>query len=72
MDPDETLAQMRQFAQSAAEGRDVARSERELRWLFTELDAWITKGGFPPRAWTDHNRVRVTRVRVTRDGMPLP
>ena len=44
MDPNVTLAQLREYF--ARDARDTAASE-----LFTALDGWLSRGGFPPDAW---------------------
>jgi len=56
MDPNETLRQMRELAEKihAADHTDASECPDELNEYFIlaeELDEWITKGGFIPRAW---------------------
>jgi hypothetical protein len=57
MDPNAILEEMRALADQAASGLNVRRAERELRWKFTELDKWLSTGGFPPDAWRDEPRL---------------
>lgn len=51
MDPNEILRHIRELSQQAAEGIDVHRSERMIRWNFKELDNWLSNGGFLPAEW---------------------
>jgi len=53
VDPDETLEELRRLSIEAAHGNDVSRNERELRWLFDDLDSWLSRGGFLPTAWKE-------------------
>lgn len=62
MDPDEALRQIRLLVrQLHVEDRPVgnqnARLEfvqhaRDLAEAIEGLDSWMTRGGFPPKAWT--------------------
>lgn len=56
MDPNETLARIRQLIDT--EFRDVENSPAvsrprlaELTEHFRALDDWLSRGGFPPEAW---------------------
>lgn len=51
MDPDATLKEIRAYAREARLGYDTHHNERELRWLFDDLDTWLSKGGALPYAW---------------------
>jgi hypothetical protein len=59
MDPNETLRQLRALVrqcrdsgQHAEPGEGWAVQVHEVLDLFTDLDDWLTRGGFPPTAWT--------------------
>lgn len=47
MDPDETLARLRELA----EEEPTEEVAREMQGLWQALDDWIVGGGFLPRAW---------------------
>ena len=54
MDPDTTLAQMREAyrsAEEAAHGPVVVGALWDLAHSFRELDLWLSKGGFLPADW---------------------
>jgi hypothetical protein len=71
MDPDEALSQVRAKLKELdgwtdSLDRNLIPSQLEdaitdLSITFAGLDEWLTKGGFPPRAW---------RTRVCRCGHP--
>ena len=42
-DPNEFLNRMRKIARNAREGIEVRRNERDLRWGFELLDAYLTE-----------------------------
>jgi hypothetical protein len=49
MDPDANLAEIRRLTQ---DGADLSDDQMErLVVLIQALDAWISKGGFLPKAW---------------------
>jgi hypothetical protein len=54
MDPNTLLEEIRELAERAANGDNVAWCERNLRWKFTELDEWLSKGGFLPDKWSNN------------------
>lgn len=60
MDPNTTLAEMREHARAAAQGEDVRRNERELRHKFEDFDEWRSKGGFDP--WTPPRRIASAEI----------
>jgi hypothetical protein len=47
MDPNETLARLRELAEKPV-SLDVCE---EMQGLFDDLDQWLSKGGFKPAAW---------------------
>src|SRR6476619_4723759 len=53
MDPDEVLKRLREHTPTI-----LLRDENDPAWdmadLFDALDAWITAGGFIPRAWEEN------------------
>jgi hypothetical protein len=53
MDPNETLRELRRILRAGA--WDAADAER-VRELIEALDAWLSRGGFLPDAWTSHVR----------------
>jgi len=59
MDPETALKEIRECVRLAAEGIDVRHNERNLRWKFQELDAWLSNGGFLPTAWAPGRRVHL-------------
>jgi len=62
MDPDEVLSRLRDAVkewEADAEGSVMTSEQVEERLdtvldLFDALDAWITAGGFIPRAWEEN------------------
>jgi hypothetical protein len=52
MDPNETLKQIRHFAELVKKGENPRGSERQVRWLFEDLDRWLTNGGPLPDDWS--------------------
>jgi hypothetical protein len=50
-DPNALLEKIRHHSTEAANGRDVRRNERELRWAVEELDRWLMRGGDLPHEW---------------------
>jgi hypothetical protein len=59
MDPNETLKEIRQLAEFAANSSRSALVSKASLWeameLFKELDDWLGKGGFLPTEWNKHN-----------------
>ena len=53
MDPDVTLARLRDLAEQINRngGRHATVEEREFAEWFADLDGWLTHGNFAPRAW---------------------
>lgn len=60
MDPDQVLAELREFIHSLQPVRDgdptintgdVGDELIEIMEKFEALDEWLTKGGFPPADW---------------------
>lgn len=51
MDPNATLAQIRELIAAIFAGNTSADDIRELAKLTASLDEWIIAGGFLPRAW---------------------
>jgi hypothetical protein len=52
VDPNATLARLRELARRCVQGALVDRMEtEEMAELFEALDTWITRGGFLPEAW---------------------
>lgn len=51
MDPNECLRQIKELMADAAQGIDVRRNERELRWKLAGLLDWLAAGNFAPD-WT--------------------
>lgn len=55
MDPDEALKKAREALSDHRNGRLNAAEQadvlQELADAFEALDGWLSKGGFPPRAW---------------------
>jgi hypothetical protein len=54
MDPDATLEELRDLVQRESDGGDGSHAA-DIVERFQALDAWITRGGFPPRAWASHD-----------------
>lgn len=62
MDPNETLRMCRRLARHLIEQADAGRQHHEtttsdtageeLAECFTNLDEWLSKGGFLPRDWS--------------------
>lgn len=54
MDPDEALKQIRELckmiSKSHSTKRIAALGEMLAEWT-EALDGWLSKGGFPPKAW---------------------
>ena len=48
MDPNATLKELRHLLGSEISEPDV----HDVADLFAALDGWLSKGGFPPSAWT--------------------
>jgi hypothetical protein len=58
MDPDSTLAALRDLIsrlRSAATTDTKADLADELADTVDDLDGWLTRGGFLPRAWADRS-----------------
>ena len=53
MDPNETLAMIRELVRAGHAGKWSGTDARELVDLTQALDDWLTRGGFLPDAW-DH------------------
>jgi hypothetical protein len=54
MDPDKALANARAALaayRSADSSRDAEQAAIDLAEAFEALDEWMSKKGFPPRAW---------------------
>lgn len=52
MDPDVVLARLRVLAQQVNRNRQRATvEEREFAEWFTDLDEWLSHGGFAPIPW---------------------
>jgi hypothetical protein len=58
MDPDATLAMLRDLAESVGEyhDSDLGGVAHELADLFGALDQWILRGGYLPAAWERNKR----------------
>jgi len=61
MDPDANLAEQQLLRarlradrryQSARSREDVRQDRHRLKELVEALDGWLSRGGFPPKAWT--------------------
>ena len=51
MDPNATLKRIREIVLADMEGVADSEEYEELADLVGDLDAWMTKGGYPPAAW---------------------
>jgi hypothetical protein len=59
MDPDETLREIRELAaklqgnywEDEPDWDNELEASNRLTELVQALDEWLSKGGFPPRAW---------------------
>lgn len=56
LDPDKNLEQQKDIAQRMVEGKmatpeDFETDSIRLAELVLALDEWMSKGGFPPKAW---------------------
>lgn len=51
MDPNATLARIREILNEEDSGIDVVDELIELSQLVSGLDGWISAGGFLPEAW---------------------
>lgn len=51
MDPNTLLQHLREWAMSALENNDP---EVDAANAFLDLDEWLSKGGFVPKAWETH------------------
>ena len=54
MDPNEALTIMRELSAETTHGLDsesLSVIACELAGVFTGLDEWLSRGGFPPDAW---------------------
>lgn len=60
INPDVLLEEIRIHAVRAAQGEDVRRHERHLRWAFDQLDTWLTRGGILPKDWNHAVRTHPT------------
>lgn len=49
MDPDETLAKIRYLSHMYWKSREVQVDDILL--AFSDLDEWLSRGGFPPGDW---------------------
>lgn len=64
MDPNEILQQLRVLLQGHRYGEPFsAHHSDQVRDLFAALDEWLTRGGFLPDAWRQHEP-------ADRDGVP--
>lgn len=52
MDPDETIAQLRNLSREAMRGNPV--DCMDLAEAFYDLDEWLSNGGFLPRVWENY------------------
>lgn len=66
MDPNATLARIRELVAQLRDPEQIDCAEHaqevgeELAAAFVDLDGWLSRDGFPPRAW------------ITEDRQPLP
>ena len=51
MDPNATLAEIRQLVQAVADGDTTNEDALALAAKFDELDEWLSTGGFIPKSW---------------------
>lgn len=51
LDPDQTLEELRRLSLEAKLGHNTHYNERNLRWLFDDLDAHLSVGNELPHAW---------------------
>lgn len=51
MDPNETLRMLRRWAAGMAD--PAWTSEEDAQNAFTDLDEWLSKGGFLPAEWAN-------------------
>lgn len=53
MDPDALLQEIRDLNKQVISGENKRWAERQLRWKFNELDVWLSRSGFLPKAWEE-------------------
>lgn len=56
LDPDENLREQKEIAQRFVDGKMTTQEDFEtdslrLAELVVALDEWLSRGGFPPKAW---------------------
>jgi hypothetical protein len=51
MDPNVTLAQLREALKLAQLRAALNKEDFEAYWLFKSLDGWLSRGGFLPDDW---------------------
>lgn len=73
MDPNETLRQLRVFAQEVIGADDSSPVAKHLASHVWALDQWLTGGGFLPNAW-DHGPYKRLRESAPPEplGGPIP
>lgn len=63
MDPDVVLARIREGAKAVddpeLQGNDEWEAMADALGEFEALDEWLSKGGFPPKAWAQHRPVEL-------------
>ena len=52
MDPNETIAQLRNLSRGAMRGNPI--DCMALAEAFHHLDSWLSNGGFLPRVWENY------------------
>jgi hypothetical protein len=52
MDPNTALREIRELADNILNGRQVGDA-RDLAEKIMALDAWLSRGGFPPEEWRE-------------------
>lgn len=58
MDPDETIAELRNLSRKAMIGNPV--DYMDLAEAFYHLDSWLSNGGFLPKAWENYRGTTTT------------
>jgi hypothetical protein len=64
MDPNKTLANIRAIVtemRRSANTEEICSLADELSWMVTDLDQWLTTGGFPPTPWHHPTQVNASR-----------
>lgn len=56
MDPNVLLQLIRDLADEILEGKGSAAAAEELAVMVTDLDTWVSHGGFLPREWKPRRR----------------